>query len=202
MKTPLDNQIPTPEISLKLKKLGFDEPCFGFFDEDGKFHHCVQQQYLTNTSLRVLFPDEHLKLSTPPIWGQIFDWFFEKHNLFITITLSDDSDTINVNGYKIYKRRKNKNKMGLTSFSNEEEVEWTNYRAKELATLRSIELVETSLKKEVEKTGCPVCNSNEKRIGNSLHCWDVEYECGCKIWGALSSDGLYEIDVECPNKLK
>ena len=45
---------------------------------------------------------------------------------------------------------------------------------------------------------CYICGSPEKRSGDSLHCWDIEYECGCRIWGAISSPGIY-LSVPCPN---
>lgn len=45
---------------------------------------------------------------------------------------------------------------------------------------------------------CYICGAKEKRSGNSLHCWDIEYLCGCKICGAISDDVIY-LDVVCPN---
>ena len=48
---------------------------------------------------------------------------------------------------------------------------------------------------------CYNCKSKQKRSGNSLHCWDIEYECGCKIWGAIDDKRIL-LDKECPNKNK
>jgi len=45
---------------------------------------------------------------------------------------------------------------------------------------------------------CYNCGAKIKREGNSLHAWDIEYECGCKIWGAIDNDGI-DIEVDCPN---
>jgi hypothetical protein len=49
---------------------------------------------------------------------------------------------------------------------------------------------------------CFVCGAKIKREGNSLHVWDIEYECGCKIWGAIDTkthgDSI-EVNVKCPN---
>ena len=45
---------------------------------------------------------------------------------------------------------------------------------------------------------CYVCGAKEKRSGNSLHCWDIEYECGCSIWGAISDKNIY-LNERCPN---
>ena len=45
---------------------------------------------------------------------------------------------------------------------------------------------------------CYICGAKEKRSGDSLHCWDIEYDCGCRIWGASGDDGIY-LAKECPN---
>lgn len=49
---------------------------------------------------------------------------------------------------------------------------------------------------------CFVCGAKIKKEGSSLHVWNIEYECGCKIWGAIDvkthGDSI-EIDVRCPN---
>jgi len=50
---------------------------------------------------------------------------------------------------------------------------------------------------------CFVCGARIKTEGNSLHLWDIEYECGCKIWGAIDTDThghSIEINVKCQNK--
>ncbi len=52
-----------------------------------------------------------------------------------------------------------------------------------------------------DTTNCYVCGSKEKRNGCSLHVWDIEYECGCIIIGAISNKDIY-VHVECPNLIK
>ena len=49
-----------------------------------------------------------------------------------------------------------------------------------------------------DATKCYVCGAKEKVSGNSLHCWDVEYDCGCKIWGPIGDEAIF-LDVECTN---
>jgi len=46
---------------------------------------------------------------------------------------------------------------------------------------------------------CYICGAKEKRRGNSFHCWDIEYECGCKIYGAII-DNIIHLDTVCPNR--
>jgi len=45
---------------------------------------------------------------------------------------------------------------------------------------------------------CYVCGSKEKTISDSLHCWVVEYECGCKVLGAYDDESVYLYE-ECKN---
>ena len=48
---------------------------------------------------------------------------------------------------------------------------------------------------------CYICGSLEKRSGNSLHVWDIEYQCGCRLVGALGDPTDY-VDIPCPNESK
>lgn len=48
---------------------------------------------------------------------------------------------------------------------------------------------------------CFVCGAKIKCENNSLHVWDIEYECGCKIWGAVDTEAYgngIEINAKCP----
>ena len=59
------------EIALELKELGFDEPCFGYYDCERDF------QFLPNKSkfLECEF--------AAPTFSQVFRWFREKYNAHI-----------------------------------------------------------------------------------------------------------------------
>jgi hypothetical protein len=51
---------------------------------------------------------------------------------------------------------------------------------------------------------CAICGSKIKHEGYSLHVWDIEYECGCKIWGAIDTkthSNNIEIINKCPLKI-
>jgi len=56
-----------------------------------------------------------------------------------------------------------------------------------------------------DRTKCYVCDSKVKRQGSSLHVWDIEYECGCRIFGAIDTDthgnGI-EVGKECPKLIE
>lgn len=46
---------------------------------------------------------------------------------------------------------------------------------------------------------CEHCEAPYVGGGDSLHCWDAQYECGGSIIGAFGMDGHIE-DKPCPNK--
>jgi len=51
------------ELAVKLKELGFDEPCFGYYDEGGNLYTEMQEYLLA------------------PLYQQAFRWFREKYKL-------------------------------------------------------------------------------------------------------------------------
>lgn len=64
------------ELAVKLKELGFDEPCFGCYDEKCVFGLTVMsiKQYYTNSK-------EDTWNCAAPLYQQAFRWFREKHDL-------------------------------------------------------------------------------------------------------------------------
>jgi hypothetical protein len=73
------------ELALELKQLGFDEPCFAFYDESLYFPN-NENQYGT-------FCNQKLDASScsAPTYSQAFRWFREKHFL-VAILFNDDGD--------------------------------------------------------------------------------------------------------------
>jgi hypothetical protein len=64
------------ELAVKLKELGFDEPCFGYYTELKDFvmrPHLRQQDCIEGKFLA-------------PTWQSAFRWFREKYQLHSTIT--------------------------------------------------------------------------------------------------------------------
>ena len=45
---------------------------------------------------------------------------------------------------------------------------------------------------------CYICGSPEKIFSTSLHIWEIEYACGCKITGAMGYSEIY-LDKKCPD---
>jgi hypothetical protein len=64
------------ELALRMKQLGFDEPCFGFYD-DIDDHHPL-------SFIRIEGLSEKLKssITLAPTWQQTFRWFRDEYKLF------------------------------------------------------------------------------------------------------------------------
>lgn len=75
----INSQFTPYNLSLKLKELGFDEECFGFYNNaDG------------NVWIKHLIPDDIKEIYTgdisAPLYQQAFRWFREKYNLICKIS--------------------------------------------------------------------------------------------------------------------
>ena len=65
----MNKQFVTYEIAIQLKELGFNEPCFGGFDERDE----LQYHHISSKDLKA------------PLWQQAIDFYEEKYNLMIEI---------------------------------------------------------------------------------------------------------------------
>jgi hypothetical protein len=59
----MENEFIPYEQALALKELGFDEPCFGYYDEGGNLY------------------TEMVEVLKAPLYQQAFRWFREKYGL-------------------------------------------------------------------------------------------------------------------------
>lgn len=84
----MEEQFLPYEQSLKLKELGFDEQCFGYYTGD-KNHFVWRPDMLRRN-------DEYVV--TAPLYQQVFDWFREEHGLHCEIEKIRD----NIYSYGIY----------------------------------------------------------------------------------------------------
>ena len=78
----MEKEIVPYELAVKLKTLGFDETCFGYYDTDGLQ---VSTHYWYPKNKNTSFPESQTtnnpKISAPT-FSQAFRWFREKHDLF------------------------------------------------------------------------------------------------------------------------
>ena len=120
------------ELALELKQLGFDEPCFAFYDESLYFPN-NENQYGT-------FCNQKLDASScsAPTYSQAFRWFREKYDIDIDIDIRflKHDDGISLKKYKV-----------LIPFPNELFIDvglFTTHEEAELECLKKlIELVKT-----------------------------------------------------------
>ena len=72
----MEKQFCIYSISLKLKKLGFDEECFGYFDEDANFctfeYYDVERQ---NSTIQSEYAG--IKQCTAPLWQQAIEFLLK-----------------------------------------------------------------------------------------------------------------------------
>ena len=77
----MEKEFITYEMAFKLKQLGFDEPCFGWFTD---FEHF----YLNNIKNGKMFKDNNGCLA--PTWQSAFRWFRNKHRIHFRIEKYDE----------------------------------------------------------------------------------------------------------------
>jgi hypothetical protein len=78
------------ELALRMKKLGFDEPCLGvYYTKDGDIRKCAYHE-----------------IGDAPTYSQAFRWFREKYNLF-GYSYPNDYQTY---GYRIVEVKSPENK--------------------------------------------------------------------------------------------
>jgi hypothetical protein len=71
------------ELALKMKVLGFDEPCFGFYNNaDGN----VWIKHTIDESIKNIYIGDF----EAPTFSQAFRWFRDKHNLYPSINIYND----------------------------------------------------------------------------------------------------------------
>ena len=68
----MEKEFVTYEQALALKELGFDEPCFGYYDEGGNLY------------------TEMVEVLKAPLYQQAFRWFREKYGLYSCIMYNSD----------------------------------------------------------------------------------------------------------------
>ena len=120
------------ELAVKLKELGFDEPCFGFYLEDGTWTPASYSRegtvYPSNTDL---LPE----WCAATLFQQAFRWFREKHQLYCGI-LTEYSYGGQLHAYHITGKRQGDVSIGG----------FNTYEEAELACLtKLIEIVEQKL---------------------------------------------------------
>jgi hypothetical protein len=114
----------TYELALKLKELGFDEPCLAYYEG-------VE---LTHGMLNDIGKKRYLQT---PLFQQAFRWFREKYELFHSTNYQDDNSGPGSFDYEILDKR-GKHQQ------DDDAPEFDTYEEADLACLiKLIEIVET-----------------------------------------------------------
>ena len=154
----MKEQFVTYEIALKLKELGFDEPCFGYYtpmkswmistnpkynpephfigpnwcNDDMSFYFMYKANCFGDRteSIKNSQFTKAIKNIAVPLWQQVIDWFREKHNMYIEITYEGglQKDT-SLYSFQIWSNQTS-NKSDKMNY----------YKARESAILKAIEL--------------------------------------------------------------
>ena len=121
----MEKEFVTYELALRMKQLGFDEPCFGFYDG-----------WDNNKAIGGNYPCDGI--NSAPTFSQVFRWFREKYGLY---------HNINKHGYWFFEIKKDEGFGDLTDVSIVFDFE--SYEEAELACLEKlIEIVEQKNKKD------------------------------------------------------
>jgi len=96
----MKEQFCTYEIAKQLKEFGFNERCFGCWENNTEYGIPFIVRYDLATP-------EYYNLKkdciAAPLWQQVIDWLLETHNIFITFEDHTFVDMINDgSGYKYY----------------------------------------------------------------------------------------------------
>jgi hypothetical protein len=76
----MEKEFVTYELALRLKALGFDEPCFGYYTNQS---HLVIDEIASQQG--------NNEVTSAPTWQSAFDWFGEKYQLYASVVVDQTS---------------------------------------------------------------------------------------------------------------
>lgn len=110
--------------ALKLKKLGFNEPCFGKYDINGELYYYYDHQ---NSNIQ-----NYVIACSAPLYQQAFKWFREKYNLHGCVDLHVSNPT------HWYIRIDNIVENDYLYHSEDENLQFKTYEEAEIACLNKL----------------------------------------------------------------
>lgn len=124
----MKKQFVTYEIALKLKELGFNEECFGYYTESRLLHLGGRTGNIDDVKINKKYVEDICQndnACSAPLWQQAIDWLREEHDVIIDVA-------------KIFN--------GTDSYHFAINLEWeyfsgTYYEALEESILKAIELI-------------------------------------------------------------
>ena len=139
----MEEQFVTYEIALKLKELGFDEECFGYWRDENKPCPITMCKFTTKYDFDddINFPKFKC---LAPLWQQVIDWLRDEHDIVIEIARQKYFDTY-ANSYayeavcKVYKNKELEGSVVIRDNKNNH-IFYSYEEAREQAILKAIEL--------------------------------------------------------------
>jgi hypothetical protein len=104
----MNKEFVTYEQALALKELGFNEPCFRYWNKtpfDKDFRLCYAKSILDSNEVNNSLVGRDPKKCAAPLYQQAFRWFREKYKLHSCVDfqqLKSISDDIDIDMYKFY----------------------------------------------------------------------------------------------------
>lgn len=127
----MKKQFVTYEIALKLKELGFDEPCICGYNSYGALKNNLA---MTHGELSdYISTDKYDVKVNAPLYQQVIDWFREKYNLNIII----NANSMNSFTSMIYELEKDSCLISIIPYKQYS----TYYEAREQVILKIIEII-------------------------------------------------------------
>ena len=134
----MEKEFVTYEIALKLKELGFNEECFGFFTYLGELRRYTNHDGDLNTFQTV--KNNQIKMGDEwccaPLWQQVIDWFIVKYNLYLSIF-----PYYNESGDLFWYNIVNTKEEGSCLFESDLKKVNNYHKSREQAILKTIELI-------------------------------------------------------------
>ena len=136
----MEEQFVIYEIALAMKELGFDEPCFGYFNSDEELIYGIDIKMIKYAHKYHREDDSVLS----PLWQQAIDWFRNEHDIVIEIVRQKYFDTY-ANSYayevvcKVYKNKELEGSVVIRDNKNNH-IFYSYEEAREQAILKTIEL--------------------------------------------------------------
>lgn len=140
----MKEQFCTYEISLKLKELGFDEPCLGYYEVSNNLESGFRLRFIEHEDSNPSKQPSN-KDCLAPLWQQTFGWLRKKHQINIIII---DPLSYNITypgrnyGFDVEIEFVNVKNMITSKFINSGENGFESYQiAREQAILEAIKLI-------------------------------------------------------------
>jgi len=95
----LKQNVVNQRVSLELKRLGFNEYCFAYYNvfSDLKLQAFPYAFWSKNDKIdwlaKIFLKKTHQRnMCTAPLYQQVVDWFLNTHNIFIEVQLTDNTN--------------------------------------------------------------------------------------------------------------